>query len=84
MRRLLAWLLSRTILRFAGDTVTITLKSGAKVRFRCDDNWTFNLTNDGVTNYDLTNTRSMLGTPITVWFLVADVTAIAIRKWRII
>ena len=84
MKRLLVWFFNRTLLRFAGCLVTITLKSGATVRFRCDSDWGFKHTDRGLTQYDFNNVRTVLGSTMSLWFDMTDVVAITVRKWRFV
>lgn len=83
MKRLPLWFLHHTILRFSGCLVTLTMKSGAKIRFRCDDDWKFKHTSDNLTQYSFSRVRNLFGTPMTIWFVIEDVAFITVRRWRI-
>jgi hypothetical protein len=82
MKHLLLWFLNRTLLRFNGRVVTLRFKSGAVMRFRCD-NYSFKHTPDELRSYEFDNTRSMLGTPMNVWFVISDVESLTVRTWRL-
>lgn len=83
MKKLLKALLDHTLLRFAGSLVTLTLKSGAKIRFRADRDWSLNYNSEGLTYYKFTNARTLMGSPMTLWFSISDVVAVTVRSWRL-